>query len=130
MKKMTVFTIIGLLLFICILFVFSVSANEQYKVNLSLTQTDQPASLARGLGDITTFNKNISMDLKIKVPSINTSGGCDGNKIINFKDAHIPIKIPLVIEVSNDLKALNVYFKTVEIEFIWDENGTVKDIDK
>ena len=129
MKKMTVFTIIGLLLFICVLFAFSVSANEQYKVNLSLTQTDMPASLARSLGDTTTFNKNISMDLKVKVPSINLSSGCDGKKIIDFKDAHIPIKIPLMIEVSNDLKALNVSAKTVEIEFIWDENGTVEKID-
>jgi hypothetical protein len=130
MKKMTIFTIIGLLLFVCILFAFSVSANEQYKVNLSLTQTEQPASLSRALSNTTTFNKNISMDLKIKVPSLNLNGGCDGSKVFNFKDAHIPIKIPLVIEVSNDLKALNVYAKTVEIEFIWDENGTAKDIDK
>jgi len=126
---MTILTIIGLLVFVGILFAISVSADEQYKINLSLTQTDQPASLARGLGDTTTFNKNISMDLKVKVPSINLSSGCDGKKIIDFKDAHIPITIPLVIEVGNDLKTLNVSAKTVEIEFIWDENGTVEKID-
>jgi len=122
MKKKTIFTIISLLLFICVLFSFSTSADEQYKVKLSLTQIEAPGNLSRGL-NTTTFNKNILMNLKVKVPAINFNGGCDGNKIINFKDAHIPIKIPLIIEVSNDLKELNVYAKTVEIDFIWSEDG-------
>lgn len=74
---------------------------------------DRPAD-----GNIVVMEKEFAFNLKIKSPVLKLSGGCEGNKV-EFKDANVPVRIPVLIEYSRDFKYFAIYPKSIEVKVQW-----------
>lgn len=121
--KNTVQALVLLLILVCIIVTFTIGVranNDNKDFEITITSAETP-KITRSSVPSTQFEKNIGLVLKVKIPSLNfKTGGCSTEKIFELKDASIPINIPLVITVNNDLSAISVYAKTINISFQWD----------
>lgn len=125
-----IFPIAIALFFMVLSFCIDVHANNENDFQLTIFSAEQQA-IKREINS-TQFEKDISLVLKFKVPSLNFNkgSGCS-QKVVQMKEASIPVSVPLVIVVKNDLTNLNIYVKTVNISFKWeDDKVKIQEVNK